>query len=63
VAVRLEINDFIDALAVFMRESRKRLDRIPITNALIVRRESDSLWVKGMLVALHLYSMLVTERK
>jgi len=53
VAVRLEIRDFIDALAVFVRESRKRLDGVPITNASIVRRESDSSWVEGMLVALH----------
>jgi hypothetical protein len=53
VAVRLKIKDFIDALAVFVRESRKRLDGVPITNALIVWRESDSSWVEGMLVALH----------
>jgi hypothetical protein len=53
VAARLEIKDFIDALAVFVRESRKRLDGVPITNASIVRRESDSSWVEGMLVALH----------
>jgi hypothetical protein len=53
VAVRLEIKDFIDALAVFVRESRKRLDGVPITNASVVRRESDSSWVEGMLVALH----------
>ena len=36
-----------------MRESRKRLDGVPITNASVVRRESDSSWVEGMLVALH----------
>ena len=53
VAVRLEIKDFIDALAVFVRESRKRLDGVPITNASVVRRESDSSWVEDMLVALH----------
>src|SRR5580692_6023507 len=53
VAVRLEIKDFIDALAVFVRESRKRLDGVPITNASVVRRVSDSSWVEGMLVALH----------
>ena len=53
VAIRLEIKDFIDALAVFVRESRKWLDGVPITNASIVRREPDSSWVKDMLVALH----------
>ena len=53
VAIRLEIKDFIDALAVFVRESRKRLDGVPITNTSIVRREPDSSWVKDMLVALH----------
>ena len=53
VAVRLELKDFIDALAVFFRESRKQLDGVLITNALIVQRESDSSWVEDMLVALH----------
>jgi hypothetical protein len=53
VAIQLEIKDFIDALAVFVRESRKRFDGVSITNASIVRRESDSSWVEGMLVALH----------
>ena len=53
VAIQLEIKDFIDALAVFVRESRKRFNGVPNTNASIVRRESDSSWVEGMLVALH----------
>ena len=53
MAIQLEIKDFIDALAVFVRESRKRLDGVPITNALIVRRESNSSWVEDMLVVLH----------
>ena len=53
MAVWLEIKDFIDALAVFVRESRKQLDGVSITNALIVQRESDSSWVEGMLVAVY----------
>jgi hypothetical protein len=53
VAKWLEIKDFIDTLAVFVRESRKPLDRVLITNTSIVQRESDSSWVKGILVALH----------
>ena len=53
MAIQLEIKDFIDALAVFVRESRKRFDGVPIMNASTVRRESDSSWVEGMLVALH----------
>src|SRR6266436_1200354 len=47
VAMWLEIKDFIDALAVFVRESRKRFDGVPIMNASIVQRESDSAWVGG----------------
>jgi hypothetical protein len=54
VAIQLEIKDFIDALAVFVRESRKQFDGVPIMNASTVRRESDSSWVEGMLVVLHL---------
>ena len=38
---------------MFVRESRKRFDRVPITNALTIQREPDSSWVEGMLVALH----------
>ena len=53
VAIRFEINNFIDALAVFVRESRKQLDGVPIINTSIVQREPDSSWVKDMLVALH----------
>ena len=37
------------ALAVFVRESRKRFDRAPITNTSIVQRESDSSCVESML--------------
>jgi hypothetical protein len=33
IAIQLEIKDFIDALAVFVRESRKRFDGVPIMNA------------------------------
>ena len=53
VAIQLEIKDFIDALAVFVRESRKRFDGVPITNTSIVQKESDPSWVEGMLVVLH----------
>jgi hypothetical protein len=53
VAIQLEIKDFIDALAVFVRESRKRFDRVAITNASTIQREHNSSWVEGMLVALH----------
>jgi hypothetical protein len=53
VAIQLEIKDFIDALAVFVKESRKRFDGVPITNTSIVQKESDPLWVEGMLVVLH----------
>ena len=53
MAIQLEIKDFLDALAVFVRESRKRFDGVPIMNASTVRRESDSSWGEGMLVALH----------
>jgi hypothetical protein len=45
VVIQLEIKDFIDALAVFVRESRKRFDGVPIMNASAVRRESDLSWV------------------
>jgi hypothetical protein len=53
VNVRLGIEGLTDALAVFVRESRKRLDGVPITNTSMVRRESDPSWVKGLPVALH----------
>ena len=53
VAMRLDIEGFIDALAVFVRECRNRFDGVPITNTSIVRRESDSSWVEGLPVTLH----------
>ena len=49
----IEVDDFVDALAVFVRESRKRLANIAVTNASIDRRESDSSWAADLLVALH----------
>jgi hypothetical protein len=49
----INVEGFIDALAVFVRESRNRLDNVPVTNASIVRRESDSSWVQDFPVALH----------
>jgi hypothetical protein len=49
----IEVDDFVDALAVFIRESRKRLANIAAINASIDLRESDSLWVVDLLVALH----------
>jgi hypothetical protein len=36
VAIQLEIKDFINVLAVFIRESRKWLNGVPIINTLIV---------------------------
>ena len=53
VAMRLDIEGFIDVLAVFVREYRNRFDGVPITNTSIVRRESDSSWVEGLPVTLH----------
>jgi hypothetical protein len=53
VAMRLDIEGFIDALAVFVRECRNQFDGVPITNTSIVRRESDSSWVEGLPVTLH----------
>jgi hypothetical protein len=38
----IEVDDFVDALAVFVRESRKRLANIAATNASIDCRESNS---------------------
>ena len=49
----IEVDDFVDALAVFVRESRKRLANIAATNASIDRRESDSSWAADLPVALH----------
>jgi hypothetical protein len=53
VALRLDIEGFIDALVVFVRECRNRFDEVPVTNASVVRRESNSLWVEGLPVTLH----------
>jgi hypothetical protein len=49
----INIEGFIDALAVFVRESRNRLDNVPVTNASIVRREYNPSWVQDFPVALH----------
>ena len=49
----IEVDDFVDALAVFVRESRKRLANIAATNASIDLRESDSSWAADLPVALH----------
>jgi len=54
MATHVNVKGFIDALAVFVRENCNRLANIATTNTLIVRRESDPLWVEGFLVALHL---------
>jgi hypothetical protein len=53
MAIQLRIEGFIDALAVFVRESRKQLDKVSILNTSIVQRESDPSWVEGLPVALH----------
>jgi hypothetical protein len=53
LAIQLGIEGFIDALAVFVRESRKRLDKVPTMNTSTLRRESDPSWVEGLPVALH----------
>jgi hypothetical protein len=49
----IEVNDFVNALAIFAKESHKRLANIVATNALIDHRESDLSWVADLLVALH----------
>ena len=53
IASQIDNECFIDALAVFVRESRNRLDNIPVTNASIVHKESDPSWVQDFPVALH----------
>ena len=53
VALRLDIKGFINALVVFVRECRNRFDEVPVTNASVVRRESNSLWVEGLPVTLY----------
>ena len=49
----IEVDDFVDALAVFVRESCKRLANIAAINTSIDHRESNSLWAVDLLVALH----------
>jgi hypothetical protein len=49
----VKIDGFIDALAVFVRESRNQIDNIQVTNASIDRRETDSSWVNEFAIALH----------
>jgi hypothetical protein len=51
--MQLRIEGFIDALAVFVRESRKQLNKVSIMNTSIVQRESDPSWVEGLPVILH----------
>jgi hypothetical protein len=53
VALRLDIEGFIDALAVFVRECRNRFDEVPVMNASVVRRESNLSWVEGLPVILY----------
>ncbi len=53
IASLIDVECFVDTLAVFVRESQNRLDKIPITNASIVHRESDPSWVQDFPVALH----------
>ena len=53
MASQIDIECFIDALAVFVRESRNQLDNIPVMNASIVHKESDPSWVQDFPVALH----------
>jgi len=49
----VKIDGFIDALAVFVRESRNQIDNIQVTNTSIDRRESDPSWVNEFAIALH----------
>jgi hypothetical protein len=49
----IKVDGFIDALAVFVRESRNRLANITSTDASIDRREFDPSWVADFPVALH----------
>ena len=53
MAMQLRIESFIEALAVFVKESRKRLDKVSIMNTLMVQRESDPSWVEGLPIALY----------
>jgi len=52
--MHVNVEGFINALAVFVRENCNRLANIATTDTLIVCKESDPLWVEGFLVALHL---------
>ena len=54
MAYWIKIKGFINALAVFVRESRNRLDNVAVTNKSIVRKELDPSWVADLPVALHL---------
>jgi hypothetical protein len=49
----VRIEGFVDALAVFVRESRNRIDDIRVTNASMDRRETDPSWVQEYAMALH----------
>src|SRR5271168_4961404 len=54
MAYWINIKGFIDALAVFVKESCNQLANVAATNASIVQKESDPLWVQDFPVALHL---------
>ena len=49
----VRIEGFVDALAVFVKESRNRIDDIRVTNASMDRRETDPSWVQEYAMALH----------
>jgi len=49
----LDSRDFIDALAVYVREKRRRLDDMVHSNANTVRRAMEPAWVEGLYVAIH----------
>ena len=49
----VKIDGFVDALAVFVRESHNQIDNIQVTNASMDCRESDPLWVNEFAIALH----------
>src|SRR5436309_1014255 len=54
MAYWINIEGFIDALAVFVRESRNWLANNKVTNMSMVCKEPNPLWVADFLVALHL---------
>ena len=53
VADVLHLHNFLDALAVFIRESRYKLEGVRTSNANLYRRETDSSWAGSHLISIH----------